>query len=81
MKTLASLLWLSLPMVTYGVYASFGTPHLIYEYSFSGGDRYRLGSDRHYTSCTYVGWSGRKTVPATNGACPWVRLFHAGVDQ
>lgn len=82
MKIAALFLWLAVPLGAYGVYVTYGTPHLIWSYEFrANGARYDLRVPRDYITCTYVGWGPRTlTVPAVSARCPWVRLFH-GEDR
>ena len=80
MKIAALLLWLAVPLSVYGIYTAYGTPHFVYEYTFTGGSRSDVRLPRHYLTCTYVGWHGSRTVPARDGRCPWVRFFHEGAD-
>ena len=70
-------LWLLLPLAAYGVTLVWGTPHLIVSYTFyDNGRPYDPFADRHYTSCTFVGLTGRSvTTPADFGRCGWVRFF------
>ncbi len=77
MKIAALLLWLLLPFAGYLTYLTYGTPHMIWSYKFlDNGDQYNPYIQRHYTSCTYVGWGWNTvTAPAVSARCPWVRLF------
>jgi hypothetical protein len=77
-KYLSLLLWLLAPLTAYGVYAAYGLPHVIYEYQFishSARPTYSTSVPRTYLSCTFIGFYGSYTVPATNGTCDWVRFF------
>lgn len=81
MKTAALFLWLLVPLGAWAVYETYGTPHLVVSYIFTGGSRYDPFADRYYHSCTYFGWTGQRTVPAIDGRCPWIRFFHGGRGQ
>ena len=48
-----------------------GSPHVMWSYSWPAGTDSKGG----YTSCTYLGFDGPKTVHAMDGACAWVRFF------
>jgi len=82
MRVIALFLWLLVPVGAVAVYHTYGTPHVLWSYSFaSNGSRYDLSVPRDYTTCTYLGWGPRLlTVPASGSRCPWVRLFR-GADQ
>ena len=71
-------LWLIVPAAIFAIYLLFGTPHMIISYSFlDNGRRHDPWAERHYTSCTFLAFSGQTvTVPARNGKCGWVRFFH-----
>ena len=77
MRVLAFSLWLALPLAGFAIYHSYGTPHVLWSYSFrANGAQYDLSVPRHYTSCTYVGWGlHTQTLPARGGTCPWVRML------
>ena len=77
MKIAALFLWLIVPLGGYAIYTSYGTPHVIWEYSFrDNGARYDPFAPKHYTSCTYLGWGLRTMrVPDKGGSCPLVRFF------
>ncbi|MEM8786872.1 MAG: hypothetical protein AAGE76_01270 [Pseudomonadota bacterium] len=81
MKVAALFLWLAVPLGLYGVYTHWGTPHLVYEYTFTGGSRSDPRLPRHYLTCRYIGWHGSVIAPAQAGRCPWVRFFHGGSGQ
>lgn len=75
-KYLSLFLWLIGAGAAYSVYASSGLPHVIWSYTFlDNGDQYNPYAKRYYTSCTFIGWYGAFTVPASNGRCGWVRFF------
>ena len=79
----AMWLWLIVPAAIFMIYMLVGTPHLIISYSFlDNGRRHDPWAPRHYTSCTFIGFSGQTvTVPAQGGKCGWVRFFHARAVQ
>ncbi len=77
MRFAALFLWILVPLGLWLVVAQFGTPHGIVSYRYIGS-AYRPVSERRYTQCSYLGWIGVVTVPATDGRCPWVRLFKEG---
>lgn len=81
MKYAAMFVWVVVPIAAYTVFAMQGLPHVIWSYSFTGGERYDLFSDRYYTSCTFIGPYGGFTGPAENGGCPWIRFFRPEADQ
>lgn len=67
--------WVVVPVALYGVYAAFGTPHGLWEYDYV----HRFASDDPYhTSCTYLGATGARTVPAPDGRCWWIVFFTEG---
>ncbi|WP_373354481.1 hypothetical protein [Pseudoroseicyclus sp. CXY001] len=76
MRVVALFLWVLLPLGLYGIYATWGTPHIIASYMFlDNGARWDPLADRTYTSCTFIGWTGVHTVAASNGKCGWFRFF------
>ena len=82
MRYVALFLWLALPLGLWSAYAAWGTPHAIWSYEFQdNGDPYNPLAQRFYTSCTYLGWMGVVTVPASAGHCAWVRFFTQGAGQ
>ncbi|MEM9699406.1 MAG: hypothetical protein AAF943_11510 [Pseudomonadota bacterium] len=82
MRIAALFLWLAFPLAGYGIYAAYGTPHVIWEYTFrDNGARYDPFAQRIYTSCTYLGWGLRPhRVPARDARCPWVQMFKVPVQ-
>lgn len=77
MKIAALFLWLAFPIAGYATYHTHGTPHALWSFRFMpNGDPSNPLANRHYTSCTYIGWGMvNVTTPAESGRCPWVRLF------
>lgn len=68
------LLWVPIVAAAYAGYATFGTPHLIWSYSFElhgSNDRWDYAA-RHYTSCTFVGMTGVFARNAIDGRCHWI---------
>lgn len=72
--------WIIGPLAAYASYQAFGLPHVIWSYSFRGGERgATIGGEpeatdfasRWYTRCTFVGPYGAFTTHPTDGACPW----------
>lgn len=76
----AMWLWLAAPAAVFAAYVAYGTPHMIISYTFhDNGRRFDPWAERHYITCTFVGWSGEfVTVGAHNGKCGWVRFFKSG---
>ena len=63
------------PMIFAAIILIFGTPHLAVQYTFrDNGDAFNPFAARHYTSCTYWGWTGAHAEPAF-GDCPWFRWY------
>jgi hypothetical protein len=56
--------WMIAWLVIYLAGLTFGTPHLLFNYS----------SGTVVSACEYVGWSGI-VQSSGSGACPWVRLL------
>ena len=78
MRLAALFLWIIVPIGLWLGYVIYGTPHIVGTYRFhDNGDIYNLRAERRYIDCTYYGWNGVITVPATNAECPWVRFFKA----
>lgn len=76
MRIAALFLWLIVPIGLWAGYSVYGTPHIVGSYRFfDNGDIYNPSAYRRYIDCTYYGWAGVITVPATNAHCPWVRFF------
>lgn len=76
MRYIALFAWLLVPLALWGSVTFWGTPHLVISYSFlDNGDRYNPVAERHYVSCTYLSWSGQRSVHALDGKCPWLRAF------
>ncbi|MEP2640067.1 MULTISPECIES: hypothetical protein [Alphaproteobacteria] len=76
MKHILYILWI-LPIAGFWLAITiWGTPHVVGTYTYAGS-RYLQPAERHYTTCTYYGWTGAITVPATHAKCPWVRFFKA----
>jgi hypothetical protein len=67
------LVWLVVPPLAYGIFVLYGLPHVIWSYSFHGGEQ-GFGS-RYYTRCTFIGPYGEFTVAASGGSCGWVNFF------
>lgn len=63
------LLWLLGPIATLGAYHLYGLPHVIWSYSYLGGQN---GLPRIYTRCTFTGPLGEFTMPAQSGRCGWL---------
>lgn len=72
--------WVPVALAAYTGHESVGVPHVIWSYSFAGGEN---GAARYYTSCTFAGPLGVFTRPAWNGRCGWVlfRKQAGGRDQ
>lgn len=45
-----------------------GTPHILWEYEYYGSTEYP-----RITSCTYIGFEGTRTFPASE--CPFIDFF------
>ncbi|KIC51050.1 hypothetical protein [Tateyamaria sp. ANG-S1] len=78
MRWAAMLLWIAVPFLAVAAHNTFGSPHLLFSYTFlDNGDAHNPTVARQYTSCTYYGW-GWHTVKTADqvGRCPIVRLFH-----
>ncbi len=81
LKYLSLFVWLLGAGALYGVYVSYGLPHVIWNYTFlDNGDRYNLFAERHYLSCSFIGPYGVFKMNAQNGRCDWVLLFRTS-DQ
>ena len=70
--------WLVVPAGLYAAYLLFGLPHVIWSYEWHalGRNSYSDFSQRHYTSCSYLGPYGLFRETAVNGTCGWVRFRH-----
>lgn len=68
---LRSLVWLAVIGGATAAGYAWGTPHLRFEYTYTGS-RERPA----YHRCVYLGFDGFRVV--TDGHCPPVRLFHGG---
>lgn len=76
LKYLALFLWIIGAGALYGLHGAYGLPHMIWSYKFwDNGDPHNPFAERHYTSCTFIGFYGSFTVDAVDGRCGWVRLF------
>lgn len=82
MRMAALLLWLIVPVGAVAVYQLYGTPHLLWRYSYhETRPNSTLFEGRIYTSCTYLGWGPQEvTRPAKEGRCPFVRFFKPEAD-
>lgn len=81
LKYLSLFLWIAGAGLVYGLYVSFGLPHVIWSYTFrDNGDPYNPYAERHYISCTFAGPNGVFKTPARNGRCGWVKFFRV-TDQ
>lgn len=65
-------IWILGPVAAWAVYQAWGLPHVIFSYSYHGGESGY--ASRWYTRCTFIGPYGAFTVPATNGRCGWVHF-------
>lgn len=81
MKIFPLFLWLALPLGAWSAYSAWGTTHVLVSYTYRGDGGREPHAPRHHTSCTYWGWSGRPTLSAEAGRCPWIRFLHGGRDQ
>ena len=76
LKYLSLFVWIGGAAAVYGLYLSYGTPHIIWSYTFQdNGDPFNPYAGRFYTSCSFYGSTGLHKVPAQNGRCGWVRFF------
>lgn len=76
-----ALCGLLVPVLVIASFLFVGTPHLALQYTFlDNGDEWNVATPRHYTSCTYYGWTGSHRIAARGGDCPWVRFLRSGVD-
>lgn len=75
-KYLSLFAWLFGAAALYGIYATKGLPHMIWNYSFlDNGDQFNPFAQRYYTSCSFIGPYGVFNLKAENGKCGWVRMF------
>lgn len=77
MKFIPFFLWILVPLGLWLTVTLWGTPYVVGTYTYAGSS-YLPPAERNYTTCTYYGWAGVITVPATDEQCPWVRFFKAG---
>ncbi len=80
MRIAALFLWLIVPIGIYAGYRAWGTPHLVWSYTYVGGGGADPFANRLYITCSYSGWTGLRTATARGGKCGWVRLIK-GADQ
>jgi len=66
-------IWLMVPLSIYAVSQTQGTPHMRWSYRYV--DNGASMTNRYYTHCTYVGFSGVSQFHPMNGDCPFVQLF------
>lgn len=66
--------WIAGVLAGIAAYQLYGLPHVIWSYSFRGGEN--GFASRWYVSCTFTGPHGVFTVPATDGECGWIAFFH-----
>ncbi len=60
----------------FAVYQAWGLPHLAWSYAWiDDGAGYDPFAERHYTRCTYVGFTGEFTTYPDDGACPVLSFF------
>lgn len=64
-----SFLWIPLVLGCLLTFSVKGTPHILFEYSYSGSKNFK-------TSCTYVGLHPQRMNPIGND-CPIFRLLQA----
>ena len=62
-------IWLGVIVVLGILVTMFGTPHLRFQYQYTGAR-----SNPHYLSCQYIGIHSQTINPQT-GKCPLIRLF------
>lgn len=78
MKVLKFFLWILVPLALWQAITIWGMPHFVVSYRFhDSGARWDPHVPRVYIDCTYLGWTGARTVPAIDGRCPWIRVFLA----
>ena len=69
------------PLVPLALFAFGGTgePYVIWSYDWRalGTNSREDWSQRYYTRCTYIGWSGALTEYPADGKCGWVRFAPA----
>lgn len=75
-------LWLVLPAAIWSVWVFFGTPHVIWSYSYVQeppvDQRFTWLYGKHkrkYLDCTYLGLNRPFTTKARSGRCPAIRFF------
>lgn len=66
----AYFVWIAVPLALFGIYQLYGLPHVIWSYSYNGGES--GFASRWYTRCIFIGPYGAFTVPASDGRCGWV---------
>lgn len=59
-----------MPLVLVGTYQLYGLPHVIWSYSYHGGESGFVS--RWYTRCTFIGPYGEFAIPASDGRCGWI---------
>lgn len=65
-------IWMIGPVAAWATYHAYGLPHVIWSYSFQGGEGGVTDfASRRYTRCTFVGPYGEFTTHPSDGACPW----------
>lgn len=67
----SKLLWLPAGALLMWSVQSYGTPHLRYEYDYTGTD-----ARPYYTRCLYIGWH-TATIYPRHGHCP-LFIFRKG---
>ncbi|MCQ0989589.1 hypothetical protein [Jiella marina] len=82
LRYLSLILWVAAPAAALGIYAGWGVPHVIFQYTYrDNGHPHDLTVPRHYLTCTFVGPYGAITVAAERAKCGWVRFFKDSADQ
>lgn len=70
--------WVPILIAGWAAYEQYGLPHLIWSYSYRGGDDF---ASRYYTRCTFIGPYGEFSLPAEDGRCGWMAFFRREADQ
>ncbi|WP_417729046.1 hypothetical protein [Roseovarius sp.] len=65
----SKLLWLPLMISGVGAVWVLGTPHMLWNYRYTGSSE-----DKYYLSCDYVGRDSQ-TVEPRNGECPVIAFL------
>ncbi len=73
---LSFFIWLIVPVIFYGIYSVYGLPHMIWSRTWiDQGQGLNPFAYRHYIRCSYVGFYGGRTIPASNATCNWIIFY------